>query len=59
MVTLPFIEGRHRSVRIVVHDAFVTRKDDFGEHLRNACASCKEIGKARIWALPFSSPVCH
>ena len=44
------IEGRHRSVRIVVDDAIVARKDDFGENLRNTFASCKEIGKARIWA---------
>ena len=28
MVALPFIKGRHRSVRIVVHDAI-----DFGKHL--------------------------
>ena len=31
-------------------DAIVARKDDFGENLRNTFASCKEIGKARIWA---------
>jgi len=50
MDTLPFIEGRHRSVRIVVDGAIVARKDDFGEKLRNTIDSCREIGKASIWA---------
>ena len=37
-------------------DAIVARKDEFGENLRNTFASCKKIGKARIWAeVPIQS----